>query len=83
MAKGKLKRLATGVARRAYQAKTIPVQAAARAAEKIAPGSKAARGLQKIARPFKKGGSVMGYKDGGCVPGAANRRRMMQEMVNK
>ena len=32
---------------------------------------------------MKKGGSVMGYKDGGCVPGAANRRRMMQEMVNK
>jgi len=32
---------------------------------------------------FKNGGSVMKYKDGGCVAGAANRRRMMQEMVNK
>ena len=83
MAKGKLKRLATGLARRAYQAKTLPVQVAARAAEKMAPGSPAARGLQKIARPFKKGGSAMRYKDGGCVAGAANRRRMMQEMVNK
>ena len=31
---------------------------------------------------FKNGGSVMKYKDG-CVAGAANRRRMMQEMVNK
>lgn len=31
---------------------------------------------------FKNGGSVMKYKDGGCVAGAANRRRMMQEMVN-
>jgi hypothetical protein len=29
----------------------------------------------------KKG--VMKMKDGGCVAGAANRRRMMQEMVNK
>ena len=32
---------------------------------------------------FKDGGSVMRYKDGGCVAGAANRRRMMQETVNK
>jgi hypothetical protein len=32
---------------------------------------------------FKNGGSIMKYKDGGCVAGAANRRRMMQEMVNK
>ena len=31
---------------------------------------------------FKNGGSAMKYKDGGCVAGAANRRRMMQEMVN-
>lgn len=30
---------------------------------------------------MKKGGSVMTYKDGGCVAGAANRRRMMQEMI--
>ena len=29
----------------------------------------------------KKG--VMKMKDGGCVAGAANRRRRMQEMVNK
>ena len=66
---GKVKRLATGVARRAYQAKTLPVQAAARAAEKIAPGSKAARGLQKVARPFKGGGMVKskGMKAGGAM----------------
>jgi hypothetical protein len=32
---------------------------------------------------MKNGGSVMKYKDGGCVAGAANRRRMMQETVNK
>jgi len=31
---------------------------------------------------FKNGGSAMKYKDGGCVAGAANRRRMMQETVN-
>jgi len=30
---------------------------------------------------MKKGSSVMKYKDGGCVAGAANRRRRMQEMV--
>jgi hypothetical protein len=30
---------------------------------------------------MKKGGSVMTYKDGGCVAGNSNRRRMMQEMV--
>ena len=45
-------------------------------------GGNAIMGLNK-GPGMKKGGSVMGYKDGGCVPGAANRRRMMQEMVNK
>lgn len=29
---------------------------------------------------MKKGGSVMKYKDGGCVAGNSNRRRAMQSM---
>jgi len=77
MAKNVLKR----IGRAAYQAKTAPLQAASRLASKVAPGSKADKLLGKAARPFEKGGSVMGYKDGGCVAGAANRRRRMQEMV--
>jgi len=78
MAKKALKTIGRAV----YRAKTAPLQAASRIASKVAPGSKGAQVLSKAATPFKKGGSVMGYKDGGCVAGAANRRRMMQEMVN-
>jgi hypothetical protein len=78
MAKNVLKR----IGRAAYQAKTAPLQAASRLASRVAPGSRADQLLGKAARPFKKGGSVMKYKDGGCVAGAANRRRRMQEMVN-
>jgi len=79
MAKKALKRIGRAV----YQAKTAPLQAASTIASKVAPGSKTDKLLGKAARPFEKGGSVMKYKDGGCVAGAANRRRMMQEMVNK
>ena len=79
MAKQALKR----IGRAAYAAKTAPLQVASRLASKAAPGSKVDRVLSKAARPFKKGGSAMKYKDGGCVAGAANRRRMMQETVNK
>ena len=46
----------------------------------LAPGSKADQALSKAATPFKKGGSVMKYKDGGCVAGNSNRRRAMQSM---
>ena len=38
--------------------------------------------VQKMKYGSSKKG-VMKMKDGGCVPGASNRRRMMQEMVNK
>lgn len=79
MAKQTLKR----IGRAAYAAKTAPLQVASRFASIAAPGSKADQLLGKAARPFKKGGSAMKYKDGGCVAGAANRRRMMQETVNK
>jgi hypothetical protein len=44
------------------------------------PGMK--NGGMVKSKGMRKGGSVMKYKDGGCVAGAANRRRMMQEMVN-
>ena len=77
MAKNVLKR----IGRAAYQAKTAPLQAASRLASRVAPGSRADQLLGKAARPFEKGGSVMKYKDGGCVAGNSNRRRMMQEMV--
>ena len=46
------------------------------------PGGGSILGISK-GPGMKNGGSVMKYKDGGCVAGAANRRRMMQEMVNK
>ena len=66
---GRVKRLATGVARKAYQAKTAPVQAAAKVVEKIAPGSKVDKALKKVARPFKGGGMVKskGMKAGGAM----------------
>jgi hypothetical protein len=45
-----------GAARKAYQAKTAPLQVASRLAQKIAPDSGVARGLGRAASPFKKGG---------------------------
>ena len=47
---------AKGAARKAYQAKTAPLQVASRLAQKIAPDSGVARGLGRAASPFKKGG---------------------------
>ena len=44
------------------------------------PGGGSAPGVFKSPN-MKKGGSVMTYKDGGCVAGNSNRRRRMQEMV--
>jgi hypothetical protein len=53
---GRVKSLVTGAARKAYQAKTAPLQVASRLAQKIAPDSGVARGLGRAASPFKKGG---------------------------
>jgi hypothetical protein len=47
---------AKGAARKAYQAKTAPLQVASRLAQRIAPDSLVAGGLRKAASPFKKGG---------------------------
>lgn len=66
-----VKDVAKTAARSAYKAKTVPLQAASMVANKIAPGSKVAKGLKKAATPFKGGGEV-------CT-GAANRRRKRQE----
>ena len=78
MAKKALKRIGRAI----YKAKTSPVQVASKIASKVAPGSGVEKVLNKAATPFEKGGSVMKYKDGGCVAGNSNRRRRMQEMVN-
>jgi hypothetical protein len=53
---GRVKSLVTGAARKAYQAKTAPLQVASRLAQRIAPDSLVAGGLRKAASPFKKGG---------------------------
>jgi hypothetical protein len=47
---------AKGAARKAYQAKTAPLQVASRLAQRIAPDSLVAGGLRRAASPFKKGG---------------------------
>lgn len=53
-----VKDVATTAARSAYKAKTVPLQAASMLANKIAPGSKVAKGLKKAATPFKSGGKA-------------------------
>lgn len=53
-----VKDVATTAARSAYKAKTVPLQAASMVANKIAPGSKVAKGLKKAATPFKSGGKA-------------------------
>jgi hypothetical protein len=52
------KDVATTAARSAYKAKTAPVQVASMLANKIAPGSKVAKGLKKAATPFNRGGKA-------------------------
>ena len=52
------KDVAKTAARSAYKAKTVPVQVASMVANKIAPGSKVAKGLKKAATPFKRGGKA-------------------------
>lgn len=53
-----VKDVATTAARSAYKAKTTPVQVASMVANKIAPGSKVAKGLKKAATPFTRGGKA-------------------------
>jgi len=53
-----VKDVAKTAARSAYKAKTAPVQVASMVADKIAPGSKVAKGLKKAATPFKRGGKA-------------------------
>lgn len=48
--------VAKTVARKAYKAKTAPLQVASMVANKVAPKSRLARGLQKAATPFRGGG---------------------------
>jgi len=60
------KKIIKDVARSAYKAKTAPLQMASMVASKVAPGSKVAKGLEKAATPFKKGGYAK-MKDGGSV----------------
>lgn len=57
-ASGVAKDVAKTAARSYYKAKTVPLQAASMLANKIAPGSKVAKGLKKAATPFKSGGKA-------------------------
>ena len=50
--------VAKTAARSAYKAKTAPLQAASMVANKVAPKSRLAKGLQKAATPFKVGGKA-------------------------
>jgi hypothetical protein len=81
---------AKGAARKAYQAKTAPLQVASRLAQRIAPDSLVAGGLRKAASPFKKGGLAIkgqgkaflksnGMKKGGLVGGGRQARQDRQK----